>query len=175
MAGMRTVILGDRPPEIEDWFRLRRERGQDLFDEVWEGVYHVAAAPGRRHGQLGHQFSRILGPLADRAGLHGSDPCNLGEPDDYRVPDQAYFRDPKPLTWPPTAAIAVEVVSPDDETWAKLDFYHRHGVDELIIADPTSRTIDILVRGARAYEPATASALLGITSTELHQAIRWPD
>ncbi len=175
MGNMRTVILGDRPPEIEDWFRLRQKRGQDLFDEVWEGVYHVAPAPGRRHAQIGPQLSRILGPLADRAGLTASDPCNIGEPEDYRVPDQAYFRDPTPLTWSPTAAIVVEIVSPDDETWAKLGFYHRHGVDELIIADPKARTIDILVRGADAYEPAAASALLGITAAELHAAIRWPD
>lgn len=175
MVVMRTVILGDRPPEIEEWLRLRRERGQDSFDEVWEGVYHVAPAPHRRHGWLDRQVSRLLDPLAERAGLYPSGPCNIGVEDDHRVPDGAYFRDASMVTWSDTAAIVVEIVSPDDETWAKLGFYHRHGVDELIIADPKARTVDILVRGVHAYEPATASALLGISATDLHAAIRWPD
>jgi len=172
---MRTVVLGDRPPVIEDWLRLRRARGQDLFDEVWEGVYHVAPAPGRRHGQVGHQLSRVPGPLADRAGLHGSDPCNLVSPDDDRVPDRAYFRDATPLTWSPTPAIVVEIVSPDDETRAKIGFYQRHGVDEVLIADPEARTVEILARGAEGYAPAISSALLGITAADLRAAIRWPD
>ena len=175
MAVVRTVTVGDRPPEIEEWLRLRRERGQDTFDEVWEGVYHVAPAPNRRHGWLDDQVSRLIGPLAEQAGLYPSGPCNIGVENDHRVPDHAYFRDASMVTWCNTAAIVVEIVSPDDETWAKLGFYHRHRVDEVIIADPKARTVDILARRSDAYEPSSASALLGITASDLHAAIRWPD
>ncbi len=175
MVSMRTVILGDRPPEIEEWLRQRRERGLDTFDEMWEGVHHVAAAPNRRHGWLDDELAPLLRPLAHRAGLYPSGPCNIGVENDHRVPDRAYFRNAEMVTWSDTAAIVVEIVSPDDETWAKLDFYHRHRVDEVIIADPKARTVDILVRRTDAYEPAAASALLGITAAELHAAIRWPD
>ncbi len=174
MAGMRTVILGDRPPEIEEWFRLRRERGQDLFDEVWEGVYHVAPAPNRRHGRVDNELAVAFGPLARQAGLVGSGPCNIGDPGDFRVPDQAYFRAESADTWSPTAAIVVEIVSPHDETWAKLDFYHRHAVDEIVVADPATRRVVILARASDRYERVAASGLLGITTAELEAAIRWP-
>ena len=136
MAVMRTVIVGDRPPEIEEWLRLRRERGQDRFDEIWRGVYHVAPAPGRRHGQVDADLALAVLPRARAARLVASGPCNIGGPDDYRVPDQAYFRGASTEVWSRTAAVVVEVVSPDDETRAKLGFHHRHGVDEVVIADP---------------------------------------
>lgn len=38
------VLLGDPPPEVEAYLARRRELGQDLYDEVWEGTYHVAPA-----------------------------------------------------------------------------------------------------------------------------------
>ena len=41
----------------------------------------------------------------------------------------------------PTAAVVVEVVSPDDETYEKSGFYAAHGVDELIVADPAGRSL----------------------------------
>jgi Uma2 family endonuclease len=175
MTAVRTVILGERPPQIEDWLRLRRERGQDLLDEVWEGVYHVAPGPSWRHGSIDLQLARVLGPLADRAKLRGTSVCNIGGPDDFRVPDQAYFRSVGGPIWSQTAAIVVEVVSPDDETWAKLGFYHRHDVDELIIADPEARSVVILMRGPDGYQDTGASRLLEVTATELAARIDWPD
>jgi len=41
---MRTVLL-EPPAEVRAWLARRRELGQDLYDEVWEGEYHVAPAP----------------------------------------------------------------------------------------------------------------------------------
>ncbi len=37
---MRTVIVGKRPPELEDLIERRHALGQDPFDEVWRGEYH---------------------------------------------------------------------------------------------------------------------------------------
>ena len=42
-------------------------------------------------------------------------------------PDQLYY---------PTAALVVEIVSPEDESWAKLPFYSAHDVNEVLIVDP---------------------------------------
>jgi Uma2 family endonuclease len=42
--------------------------------------------------------------------------------------------------WRLTAAL-VEILSPADETPAKLPFYAAHQVDELLIVDPQSRTV----------------------------------
>ena len=116
----------------------------------------------------------ILGPLAKGAGLTGRTACNIGQPSDFRVPDQAYFRERTSLTWYPSAAIVVEVVSPGDESRRKLDFYHAVGVEELLLVDPGERTAEWLVRGTEAFRPIDRSVLLGITSTELTAAIDWP-
>ena len=93
-------------------FARRRELGQDGFDEVWEGVYHVAPMCHGRHGRTELILARVLGPRADEAGLSGSGRLNIGGPDDYRVPDQAYLRDPETALWNPTAAVVVEIISP---------------------------------------------------------------
>jgi hypothetical protein len=38
---VRTVVLGPRRPELEALLERRRALGQDLFDEVWAGDYHM--------------------------------------------------------------------------------------------------------------------------------------
>lgn len=66
------------------------------------------------------------------------------------------------------------VTLPKDESRLKFDFYHRHGVDEVLIVDPYARTAEWFARGPQAFEPADGSMLLGITSNELAAAIDWP-
>jgi Uma2 family endonuclease len=171
---MRTVLLGERPPEVEDLLERRRALGQDLFDEVWEGDYHMAPAPHRRHGQVDFQLARILGPKADEAGLQGSGPYTIGKPEDYRVPDQAYFADDTPHTFNPTAEIVVEIVSPGDESRLKYDFYFGVGVEEVGVVDPEERTVECFARDDSGFRPVDRSGLLGISVTELSELINWP-
>jgi Uma2 family endonuclease len=112
---------------------------------------------------------------ADRAaGLIGTDPFNLGEPDDYRVPDRGYHRSLPTTTWVSTAAVVVEVVSPDDETYDKFGFYAAHSVDELIVAEPSARTVTCRALEGAAYRQTDRSALLAVTATELEAGIAWP-
>ena len=82
------------------------------------------------------------------------------------MPDRGYHQSLPQSTWVPTAAVVVEVVSPDDETYDKFGFYPAHGVDELIVADPTARTVT--------YRQTDGSALLAISMAELHAGIAWP-
>lgn len=171
---MRTVVVGDPPREVEDFLERRRALGQDLFDEVWEGEYHVAPAPHRRHGELDFQLARILGPLADRRSLRGSGPCNIGEQNDYRVPDQAFFADSVSSTYNPTAELVVEIVSPGDESREKFDFYHAAGVKEVLIVDPEDRLSEWFVRGEAGYTPTDRSSLLDVSVGQLHDLIDWP-
>jgi Uma2 family endonuclease len=170
---MRTVVLGDSR-EIRQLIEQRRKTGADLYDEVWEGEYHVAPAPHRSHGLIDFQLAQILGPLARQAGLFGSGPFNLGDPFNYRVPDQGYHRDRSPATWVPTAAIVVEIVSPDDESWAKLDFYSAHEVDEVLIVDPVAHRVTWLACHGSSYVDVGRSTLLGIASGELATQVDWP-
>jgi Uma2 family endonuclease len=160
---MRTVLLGKRPPEVED-----------LYDEVWGGEYHMAPAPHGRHGQVDFELAAILRPLARRAGLRGSGPANIGTPDDYRVPDQSFFADQTPQTFNPTAEIVIEIVSPDDESRNKFDFYFRAGVKEVAIVDPNTRKVEWYTRGDSGFWPADGSPLLGISAAELTRKIDWP-
>jgi Uma2 family endonuclease len=171
---VKTVVLGPRPRELEGLIERRQALGIDTFDEVWEGSYHMAPAAHPAHGYVGNQLAVLLAPFADTGGLIGTDPFNLGEPDDYRVPDRGYHRSLPQSTWVPTAAVVVEVVSPDDETYDKFGFYAAHGVDELIVADPTARTVTCWARDGASYARVAGSALLGVTAQWLLDSLDWP-
>jgi Uma2 family endonuclease len=170
---MRTLFV-DPPPVVEDLIAQRHALGQDLYDEVWEGEYHVAAAPTGKHADVQAQLIEVLGPMARSVGLHIVGPTNIGGPGDFRVPDLVLLRGAKDLTWNPTAALVVEVVSPGDESRRKLDFYFRAGVEEVLIVDPELGTLEWSVRGTDGFEPADGSELLGITSAEVGERIDWP-
>lgn len=172
---MKTVVLGPRPAELEALIERRHELGLDLYDEVWEGSYHVVPAPHPAHGFVERRLAVLIDPAAVSRGLVGTGPFNLGEPDDYRVPDGGYHRGLPDTAFVPTAAIVVEVVSPDDETFAKFDFFAARGVDELVIADPATRTVRLFSLGQDGrYVEVDGSGLLGVRASELTSAIDWP-
>ena len=52
LSVMPTLVRDPQPPELEALLERRRRLGQDLFDEVWEGVLHMNPAPSGRHGDL---------------------------------------------------------------------------------------------------------------------------
>jgi Uma2 family endonuclease len=171
---VRTVVLGPRPPEFEALLERRHALGQDLYDEVWEGEYHMAPAPHPFHGYIDHRLAVILDPLVRQAGLVATGPFNLGSADDYRVPDGGLHRGMPTTTFVRTAAVVIEIVSPDDETWDKIDFYAAHAVDELLIADPRKCSVTWLVLDGDQYIERDASPLLGVSSAELAAQIDWP-
>ncbi len=171
---MRTVVLGPRPPELEAVLERRRALGQDLYDEVWEGEYHVAPAPSAAHALLDHLLAVLLDAPARRVGLVGSGPFNLGSPDDYRVPDRGLHRARPVGVWVPTAAVVIEILSPDDETFEKFAFYAEHEVDEVLVVDPEARTVRSWRRTGGEYAEADASGLLGVGVADLARDIDWP-
>lgn len=171
---MRTVMLGSMPAHVAALVERRRSLGIDLHDEVWEGDYHMAPAPHPWHGYLDDEIAAALRPVARRVGLYGTGPFNLGGPDDYRVPDRGLQRTLPATTFASTAALVVEIVSPDDETWAKLDFYAGHRVDELVIVDPTQRSVTWLALEEDRYVEVRTSALLGVSADEVIRDISWP-
>jgi Uma2 family endonuclease len=174
MTAVKTVVLGPLSPEFEAILARRRALGQDLFDEIWGGEYHMAPAAHPWHGYLEFTLGGLLGPLARGVGLVGTGPFNLGQPDDYRVPDLGLHRAVPSQVWVPTAAMVVEVVSPDDETWEKFDFYGRHGVDEICVADPVTAQLSWFRRDGMVYRETESNSLLGVTVAELAGQIEWP-
>lgn len=172
---MPTLVHDPQPAEFEAILERRRRLGQDLFDEVWEGVLHMNPAPSGRHGDLESQLHQLLGPLARQAGLRMRGQFNLGEDGDYRVPDGGLQRDTTDRVYYPTAALVIEIISPDDETWNKLQFYAAHGVEELLIVDPQERTVDWLALGPQGdYAPLERSGLIELSAAELIEQIDWP-
>ncbi len=172
---MKTVVLGDPPPPLEEFLARRRALGQDGHDEVWEGEYHVAPAAHPWHGYVQNCLALALADAAECVGLLGTGEFNLGEPDNYRVPDAGYHRGVPSTLYVATAAMVVEVVSPHDETWNKFGFYAAHGVEEIVTAEPTEARLRWFVRvDAESYVETDRSPLLGVTVAEIADTIEWP-
>lgn len=171
---MRTVILGERPPEIEALIESRRRTGANLYDEVWEGEYHMAPAPRRSHGRLDDEAAAALRPLAKRVGLYPTGPFNLGTVDNYRVPDRGLHRDQRDETCVDTAALVVEIASPHDDTWEKLPFYAAHNVDEVVIVDPRTQTLTWLRLVEGEFRRMEHSVLLDVAVDDVAAQIDWP-
>jgi Uma2 family endonuclease len=171
---MPTVILDPLPVEIDELLDRRRRLGLDNADEVWEGVLHVNPSPHGRHGLVLQQLAELLGGPSRAAGLLPvlAD-INVGAEGDYRVPDGGILYPGPARLYYPTAALVVEILSPKDESWAKLPFYAAHDVDEVLIVDPKKREVHWLgLRGDR-YEPIERSGLIEFGPAELAERIVW--
>ncbi len=172
---MRTLLPDPPPADFEQLLERRRRWGADTRDEVWQGVLHMNPAPHRRHAKRQAQVLRLLGPHADVAGLTVVGEFNLGEREDYRVPDGGLHRAGPDELYNATAALIIEIVSAGDESWDKLDFYAAHRVDELLIVDPDKQTVSWLARAGDRYEPIIRSGLIDLGSDQLAEQLDWPE
>ena len=173
---MSTVVIDSATPGLEALKERRRRSGLDRLDEVWEGVLHMVPAPSRKHAKIATQLTELLAPLARDAGLEPAmHEFNLGESEhDFRVPDGGLHRPGGDEMWHPSAALVVEIVSPDDETWQKLPFYAAHEVDEVLIVDPAKSSVHWLGRSGKEYREVERSGLIELGPAELAELIDWP-
>jgi Uma2 family endonuclease len=173
---VRTLILDPPSAGLDELLERRRRSGLDRLDEVWEGVLHVIPAPSFEHAEIATQLARLLGPLADQAGLAiAMHEFNLGDSHhDFRVPDGGLHRGRPRGVWHSTAALVVEILFPGDETWEKLPFYAAYQVDELLIVDPDERTVRWLALEQGEYQPTEHSGLIQLGPNELVGLIVWP-
>ncbi len=171
---MRTLLPDPPPAEFEALLDRRRRWGADRFDEIWKGVYRVMPAPGYAHRQVEEQLEELLRPLGSAAGLRYGGAFNLGDPDDYRIPDRALYRPEDGADWQATAALVIEILSRGDETWEKVPFYAAHGVGELLVIDPQKRTVEWFSLERGEYRPVDASRVIDFGPAELAQRIDWP-
>ncbi len=177
MLACMTVVLAstDAMPGLAELIEQRRRLGQDGYDEVWDGVYHVAPMARSEHGDVQAQLIVALTTLAAPRGLAVQGPVNIGLSEhDHRVPDAVVVRERLKLVWVPTAAMVVEVLSPGDETYAKFDFYYARGVDEILVADPATREVTLFQRGGVRFERADMSAVLEAPVETIAAGITWP-
>lgn len=143
---MKAVVL-DMPQE---WLDERHRLDLDRKDEMWEGVLHVIPPASSAHNELGADLIAIFGRLAADRGLRRFVEPGIFDPDveemtSYRVADLG-FALPDHVTSRGIeghAALVVEILSPRDESYEKLPFYRRVGVEELLYVDPVTRTFEV--------------------------------
>ena len=177
MLAYMTVVLAstDAMPGLAELIEKRHRLGQDGYDEMWDGVYHVAAMARSEHGDVQAQLIVVLTTLAAPRGLVVAGPVNIGLSEhDHRVPDAVIVRERRDEFWVPTAAMVVEVVSPGDETYAKFGFYHTRRVEETLVADPAKRELRLFRRGEAGYEETDVSAVLDAPLAAIEAGITWP-
>jgi hypothetical protein len=173
---MTTLVLGSPPPELEALLERRRRAGVDRLDEVWQGVRHMVPGPSLEHARVATQLTLLLDAPARAAGLLlAMHEFNLGDSEhDFRVPDGGLHRPGAAGVWHATAAIVVEILSPDDESRQKLPFYAEHDVDEVLLVDPAERTVTWFALHDGAYQPVRRSGLIELGPTELAERLDWP-
>jgi hypothetical protein len=174
---MTILFHGSPPAEVEDWLAERQRLGNDKYDEVWDGTYHVTPFADKRHAIVQGRVFLALDALASPRGLVVTQDFNLGAPGSYRVPDLGIHNDETNELYCPTARLVGEVLSPDDESMNKFDFYSAHDVAEILIIDPVKQFVSCyhLSAGAgSAYWPTRDIAIVGVTGEQLQQSIRWP-
>lgn len=173
---VRTLILDPPSAGLQELLERRHRSGLDRLDEIWEGVYHMVPAPSFEHAHITQQLAELLGSPARAAGLiPAMGEFNLGcSEQDFRVPDGGLHRPGASGTWLPSAALVVEILSPEDETWQKLPFYAARGVEEVLIVDPNKQAVHWFARVNEGYEPVEHSALIDLSAKQLAERIDWP-
>ncbi|MGH9001313.1 MAG: Uma2 family endonuclease, partial [Acidimicrobiia bacterium] len=127
----------------------RRRKGLDGRDEMWEGVLHMVPPAREAHQWVASGTFGAFRPLAIQRGLRPYFETGVFRTeDDYRVSDLVFARSDQMSGrgvegGPP---LVVELLSPGDETHAKLDWYAGIGVDEVLVIDPETRRPELFVR-----------------------------
>lgn len=150
MMLVKAVMLDVTPEELA----RRKLTGVDRWDEMWEGVLHMAPAPSREHQRILDELIVFLLPLLKRAGrgtLHsGINVFDEASPkENYRIPDLSFVAGGRAAVLAedgirgggPDAVI--EIRSPGDESYDKLPFFASLGVREVIIIDRDTKKPEI--------------------------------
>lgn len=147
-------------PEI---LEARKRTGADRWDEMWEGVLHMAAAPNRKHQDFEFQveaYLRFYWGRPNKAKVYHE--VNLaapgGWPDkNYRIPDLILLSPDCPsidydeyFEGPPD--VVVEIHSPGDESYDKLPFYAELGVPEVWIIHRDSMEPEVYLLKKSGYK-----------------------
>ncbi|HEV7556749.1 MAG TPA: Uma2 family endonuclease [Kofleriaceae bacterium] len=166
---MRAVWLQPNQEYLAERHRL----GWDKKDELWDGVLHMVPPPSYHHVKVSIRLFKALSVVAGKRGLDANpDGPGLFEAgtDNYRIPDGSVSRPEHAVSRGIEGAeLVIEVLSPDDDSYNKFDFYAKLGVGEVWIVDPHTLVVEVyaLTGGAYVRVPATGaitiSPLLGIS------------
>lgn len=125
----------------------------------------MVPSPAERHQSLGSMLLTVLAPLVRERGLKISYEIGLfAADDDYRVPDLGVYRRDQASArgLEDAAELVVELVSPGDESRAKLPWYASR-VREAVLVDRDTLAIELfrMVDGRPHAVDPPVSDLLG--------------
>ena len=149
-----TVVLADPDPA---WLEERRLMGIDKRDEVWDGVLHVPPTPGVAHQDFAFDLHTALRPIVKSLGLRIIQETTIYDPvkglKNYRSPDLVVAEpgDFSKRGIEGHAELAIEILSPNDESYEKFDFYATRQIAEYWIVDPETRQIEVYVLRGNKY------------------------
>jgi Uma2 family endonuclease len=164
---MRAVIA-DIP---KHWLDEHRSSDASQWDEMWNGELHMAAMPNRFHQRLVFQLQSFLqNHWAKPSGGDVEQEVNLTTPEDeetwthnYRIPDlvildSSRFHIDKIEYMAGAPLVCVEVRSPGDESYDKLEFYAGLRVPEVWIIERDTKEPEIYKFVHGEYELALPDA-----------------
>jgi Uma2 family endonuclease len=151
-----TIVVQDKLAAA-NILRQRRASGNDRWDEVWDGVYILMPNPNIEHQGIAGRLLMVFGQVIEWPGLGRVFPgVNVSDRLDdwtqnYRCPDVAVYLNgntavDKGAFWLGGPDLAVEIISPDDRSREKLDFYARVGVRELLLVDRDPWSLELYQR-----------------------------
>ena len=144
------AVMANVPEHILEW---RRRTGADQWDEMWEGVLHMAPSPNRDHQDFEYELEAWLREYwAKPNGGRVYHQINISQPgtwpNNYRIPDLVLLTPSRfhidcneYFDGGPDAV--VEIHSPGDEAYEKLGFYALIGVREVLIIDRDTKEPEI--------------------------------
>jgi Uma2 family endonuclease len=166
---MRAVLV-DVP---EGLLEERRRKNHDVWDEMWGGVLHIVSPPSSIHQRFGTELLVALAPLVKARGLVAFYETGLFRPGvgdvDYRVPDLLVARRENVVHKgvEGRAELVVELLSPGDETYDKLDFYADLDVQEVLIIDPESCQVELFAMTGQSLDAVAPEATGSLTARSL--------
>jgi Uma2 family endonuclease len=159
-VAMKAVIL-EMP---QKWLEERRSSDASQWDEMWNGVLHMAPVPNRVHQRFAHDLHNLLQlRWGDPIGGQVDQEVNVVAPADeerwtenYRIPDlvlvpsgRAHIDKIEYMVGAPL--VCIEIRSPKDESYQKLPFYFDLGVPEVWIIHRDTKKPEVFLRGDSEY------------------------
>lgn len=141
---MSTTVTANQP--VIGWREHHEDSGDGKFDETWNGVVIMAPLPNDEHQELQLALSVPLFELIQLAKLGKVRPgVNVTDRHDdwrinYRSPDVVVYLKGNPSInngshWVGGPDFLIEIISPNEDPLAKLEFYAGIGTREVLTVE----------------------------------------
>jgi Uma2 family endonuclease len=174
------TIVSIEPGEFKRMIRERRKFGGDRYDEIWDGVYVMSPLADNQHQFLATGLVVVLATaLGSQVQVFAG--CNVSDrpkrwQKNYRCPDVAVFLPGNPAEdrethWYGGPDFAIEIMSRNDRSREKFDFYFKVGVRELLLISRRPWRLELYRRDQSQWNNVGYSALGDGAANILHSEV----